>query len=88
MAVTVGYIADELIAKLILRVKDIAIDHGLNEDADMGPWVTSQHYDKVKDYVDLGVAEGAKLVIDGCYDHASSTSLLHDSTNAYDKGYF
>jgi malonate-semialdehyde dehydrogenase (acetylating)/methylmalonate-semialdehyde dehydrogenase len=31
----------------------------------MGPLVTAEHRDKVKGYVDLGVAEGAKLVVDG-----------------------
>ena len=31
----------------------------------MGPLVTKQHLDKVRGYVDLGVEEGAKLVVDG-----------------------
>jgi malonate-semialdehyde dehydrogenase (acetylating)/methylmalonate-semialdehyde dehydrogenase len=31
----------------------------------MGPLVTKQHLDKVKGYVDQGVKEGAKLVVDG-----------------------
>jgi malonate-semialdehyde dehydrogenase (acetylating)/methylmalonate-semialdehyde dehydrogenase len=31
----------------------------------MGPMVTRAHLNKVKDYVDLGVKEGAKLVVDG-----------------------
>ena len=71
VAVTVGDIADKLIAKLAEKVKEITIDHGLNEKADMGPLVTPQHYAKVKEYVDLGVTEGAKLVIDGRgYHHA------------------
>ena len=71
VAVTVGDIADKLIAKLTEKVKDITIDQGLNEKADMGPLVTPQHYAKVKEYVNLGVLEGAKLVIDGrSYSHA------------------
>ncbi len=65
VAVTVGDIADKLIAKLTEKVKDITIDQGLNEKADMGPLVTPQHFEKVKGYVNLGVSEGAKLVIDG-----------------------
>ena len=71
VAVTVGDIADKLIAKLTEKVKGITIDQGLNEKADMGPLVTPQHYAKVKEYIDLGVTEGAKLVIDGRgYRHA------------------
>ena len=31
----------------------------------MGPLVTKEHLEKVKSYVDLGVEEGAKLVVDG-----------------------
>jgi len=71
VAVTVGNVADALINKLTEKVKGITIDQGLNEKADMGPLVTPQHYAKVKEYVDLGVAEGAKLSIDGrAYKHA------------------
>ena len=71
VAVTVGDIADKLVAKLQEKVKAIVIDQGLNEKADMGPLVTPQHFEKVKNYVDLGVTEGAKLVIDGRgYSHA------------------
>jgi malonate-semialdehyde dehydrogenase (acetylating) / methylmalonate-semialdehyde dehydrogenase len=33
--------------------------------ADMGPLVTKQHFDKVTAYVAQGVAEGAKLLVDG-----------------------
>jgi malonate-semialdehyde dehydrogenase (acetylating)/methylmalonate-semialdehyde dehydrogenase len=65
VAVTVGNIGDALVAKLQEKVKTITIDQGLNEQADMGPLVTPQHFAKVKEYVDLGVNEGAKLVIDG-----------------------
>jgi malonate-semialdehyde dehydrogenase (acetylating) / methylmalonate-semialdehyde dehydrogenase len=65
VAVTVGDIADKLAEKLKEKVKTITIDQGLNEKADMGPLVTPQHFEKVKSYVDLGVTEGATLVIDG-----------------------
>jgi malonate-semialdehyde dehydrogenase (acetylating)/methylmalonate-semialdehyde dehydrogenase len=65
VAVTVGDVADKLVEKLKEKVKTIVIDQGLNEKADMGPLVTPQHFAKVKSYVDLGVMEGAKLVIDG-----------------------
>jgi malonate-semialdehyde dehydrogenase (acetylating)/methylmalonate-semialdehyde dehydrogenase len=65
VAVTVGDIADKLIEKLKEKVKTIIIDQGLNENADMGPLVTPQHYAKVKEYVDLGLKEGATLSIDG-----------------------
>ena len=31
----------------------------------MGPLVAKDHHDKVRGYVDLGVEEGAELVVDG-----------------------
>ena len=78
VAVTVGNVADALITKLTEKVKGITIDQGLNEKADMGPLVTPEHYAKVKGYVDLGVTEGATLVIDGRpYQHT-----------VYEQGFF
>jgi malonate-semialdehyde dehydrogenase (acetylating)/methylmalonate-semialdehyde dehydrogenase len=65
VAVAVGNIADVLVEKLKEKVSTITIDQGLNEKADMGPLVTPQHFAKVKEYVDLGVTEGAQLVVDG-----------------------
>src|SRR5262249_40906874 len=38
---------------------------GLEPASEMGPLVTKAHLDKVRGYVDKGVAEGAALVADG-----------------------
>jgi malonate-semialdehyde dehydrogenase (acetylating)/methylmalonate-semialdehyde dehydrogenase len=65
VAVAVGNVADKLVEKLAERAKTLKIDTGTSETAEMGPLVTKQHLDKVKGYVDLGVKEGAKLVVDG-----------------------
>ena len=37
----------------------------MDKSSEMGPLVTKEHLEKVKSYVDLGVEEGAKLVVDG-----------------------
>lgn len=65
VAVAVGGVGDALVNKLAEKTRTIRINQGLDEQADMGPLVTRQHYDKVKAYVDHGVKEGAKLVVDG-----------------------
>ena len=66
VAVCVGdATADALIAKLKPMVQDLRIGPGHHGDPDMGPLVTCQHRDKVQGYVDLGVVEGATLVVDG-----------------------
>ena len=65
VAVAVGGVGDALVAKLAEKSRAVRINQGLDEEADMGPLVTRQHYEKVRAYVDHGVQEGAKLVVDG-----------------------
>ncbi|MCC7384827.1 MAG: CoA-acylating methylmalonate-semialdehyde dehydrogenase [Deltaproteobacteria bacterium] len=64
VAVAVGTIGDALVERLAARVRALRIGPG-TEDVDMGPLVTGEHLARVKGYVDLGVNEGARLVVDG-----------------------
>ena len=57
--------ADALMAKLEPKVRALKIGPGTDPEAEMGPLVTKQHFDKVRGYIDTGVNEGAKLVVDG-----------------------
>ena len=66
VAVCVGdATADALVAKLKPMVEALRVGPGCQGDPDMGPLVTGVHRDKVRGYVDTGVAEGAQLVVDG-----------------------
>jgi len=65
VAVAVGDIGDSLVGKLTKKVEALKIGPGMDKTSEMGPLVTKEHLDKVKGYVDLGVKEGAKLVVDG-----------------------
>jgi malonate-semialdehyde dehydrogenase (acetylating)/methylmalonate-semialdehyde dehydrogenase len=65
VAVAVGDIADKLIDKLVPRIKALKIGSGLDTSVEMGPLVTATHRDKVVGYINTGVAEGAKLLVDG-----------------------
>jgi malonate-semialdehyde dehydrogenase (acetylating) / methylmalonate-semialdehyde dehydrogenase len=66
VAVPVGAkTADRLMEKLVPRVESLKIGPSTDPQADYGPMVTRAHLDKVRGYVDLGVKEGAKLVVDG-----------------------
>jgi malonate-semialdehyde dehydrogenase (acetylating) / methylmalonate-semialdehyde dehydrogenase len=66
VAVPVGQkTADALMDKLIPRVEGLKIGPSTSMDADFGPVVTAAHLQKVKDYVDIGIKEGAKLRVDG-----------------------
>ena len=66
VAVPVGESAAEaLIKKLIPRVESLKIGPSTDPSVDYGPMVTKEHLDKVKNYVEIGVNEGAKLLVDG-----------------------
>ena len=66
VAVPVGdKTADRLLEKLIPRVESLKIGPSTDSGADFGPLVTAQHVQKVKDYVALGIEEGADLRVDG-----------------------
>lgn len=66
VAVPVGKAtADALMDRLIPRVESLKVGPSTDPSADFGPMVTKAHLDKVRSYVDLGVKEGAKLVVDG-----------------------
>jgi malonate-semialdehyde dehydrogenase (acetylating)/methylmalonate-semialdehyde dehydrogenase len=57
--------ADTLLDKLIPRVESLKIGPSTASDVDFGPLITQQHLDKVKNYIDVGIKEGAKLRVDG-----------------------
>src|SRR5262249_49487610 len=65
VAVAVGKAGDELIRRLKPRVESLKVGASADPAAEMGPLVTAEHLQKVKGYVDLGIKEGAELVVDG-----------------------
>jgi len=65
VAVAVGKVGNQLVSRLAKKVESLKVGPGLDKNSDMGPLVTEEHLKKVKGYVDLGVKEGAKLIVDG-----------------------
>ncbi len=79
VAVPVGKkTADTLIKMLEPKIRALKVAPGTDKEAEMGPLVTKQHFDKVTGYIDAGVAEGATLKVDG-----RGLKL-----QGYEKGYF
>jgi malonate-semialdehyde dehydrogenase (acetylating)/methylmalonate-semialdehyde dehydrogenase len=79
VAVAVGAdTGDRLVEALAARVRNLRLDHSQNGDADMGPLITAAHRERVCGYIDAGVAEGARLVVDG----------RGRSVPGYEKGFF
>ncbi|CAL9668048.1 Putative 3-oxopropanoate dehydrogenase [Actinosynnema sp. ALI-1.44] len=65
VVVAVGDVGDALVEKIAARTRELVTLPGTDPRAQMGPLVTGAHRDRVKSYVDAGVAEGAALVVDG-----------------------
>jgi len=65
VAVAVGDIGDRLVDKLSKKVEVLKVGPGMDKNSEMGPLITKEHLEKVRGYVDIGVKEGAKLVVDG-----------------------
>ncbi len=65
VAVAVGNIGDELVSRLSKKVETLKVGPGMDKNSEMGPLITKEHLEKVSGYVDLGVKEGAKLLVDG-----------------------
>jgi malonate-semialdehyde dehydrogenase (acetylating)/methylmalonate-semialdehyde dehydrogenase len=58
-------LADALVSRLRPRVESLKVGLPTDPDADYGPMVTAEHRKKVLSYIDMGVKEGAELVVDG-----------------------
>jgi malonate-semialdehyde dehydrogenase (acetylating)/methylmalonate-semialdehyde dehydrogenase len=51
--------------RLAERAKALKVKNGMELDAEMGPIVTQQARERIEGYIDIGVKEGAKLIVDG-----------------------
>jgi malonate-semialdehyde dehydrogenase (acetylating) / methylmalonate-semialdehyde dehydrogenase len=65
IAVVGGDVGDRLIEKLLPRIDQLKVGNGMQKDSEMGPLVTAEHKAKVEGFIDQGVAQGAKLIVDG-----------------------
>ena len=65
VAVLVGDVADKIMPKLAARAKTLKIKNGTELDAEMGPIVTRAAFERITGYIEVGVAQGADLLVDG-----------------------
>jgi len=64
VVVAVEPVADDLIAKIESRMSGLKVGDG-TRGCDMGPLITREHRDKVASYIDVAIADGASVVVDG-----------------------
>ena len=65
VAVLVGNVAERVIPLLADRTRALKVRDGTDPDAEMGPIVTRQALERIEGYIEAGVRDGAKLVVDG-----------------------
>jgi malonate-semialdehyde dehydrogenase (acetylating)/methylmalonate-semialdehyde dehydrogenase len=73
VAVMVGDVGQKIMPKLVERTKALKVLDGMNLAAEMGPIVTQAAHDRITGYIQAGVAEGAKLLVDGRQFDAKQT---------------
>lgn len=66
VAVCVGKeTADQMVARLENRVRELKIGPGTDNNNDMGPLISADSLNRVNNYIDQGLNQGADLVVDG-----------------------
>jgi malonate-semialdehyde dehydrogenase (acetylating)/methylmalonate-semialdehyde dehydrogenase len=65
VAVLVGGVGQKIMPMLEERARNLKIKDGMNLDAEMGPVVTQQAKQRIENYIEIGVKEGATLRVDG-----------------------
>jgi malonate-semialdehyde dehydrogenase (acetylating) / methylmalonate-semialdehyde dehydrogenase len=63
--VAVGAAGDPLVAALAERARALPVGPGSRPGVEMGPVISAAHRDRILGFIDAGVAEGARLVLDG-----------------------
>jgi len=65
MMVAVGDTGERLRPKILDRIAKLKIGNGMEPGTDMGPIYTDEHRQSVINWIGIGEAEGAELVVDG-----------------------
>jgi malonate-semialdehyde dehydrogenase (acetylating) / methylmalonate-semialdehyde dehydrogenase len=65
VVVTVGEAHDRLLGPLCEATEALRVGDGIDESTDVGPLVSCAARDRIREWIDRGVAAGAKLAVDG-----------------------
>lgn len=63
--VAVGEASEPLLQLLVERTQAMKVGDGSHEATEMGPLITKEHAEKVKNYIHRGISQGAIAVVDG-----------------------
>jgi malonate-semialdehyde dehydrogenase (acetylating) / methylmalonate-semialdehyde dehydrogenase len=65
VAVLVGDTAERMLPQLAERARGLRTGNGMQAENEMGPVITRQALERIRGYIEDGVASGAKLLVDG-----------------------
>jgi malonate-semialdehyde dehydrogenase (acetylating)/methylmalonate-semialdehyde dehydrogenase len=74
VVVAVGNIADSLTDRLVSAAKKLKIGNGMDESVFLGPVIRQSHKERTLNYIQKGLEQGAKLILDGRNAEAVSGS--------------
>lgn len=63
--VAVGNIYDDLLREVLKEVAKIEVGYGLEPQTTMGPVISQRAKERIEKYIQTGIEEGARLLIDG-----------------------
>ena len=63
--VPVGEVAEPLLKLLVEKTKAMKVGDGSEDGTDMGPVITKEHAERIKNYIHRGVSQGAVALVDG-----------------------
>jgi malonate-semialdehyde dehydrogenase (acetylating) / methylmalonate-semialdehyde dehydrogenase len=65
VVVTVGDAHEQLMGPLVTATEQLRVGDGLDDSSDVGPVISCAARDRIREWIDRGVAAGAKLAVDG-----------------------
>jgi malonate-semialdehyde dehydrogenase (acetylating)/methylmalonate-semialdehyde dehydrogenase len=65
VVVTVGDAHQQLMGPLVEATRGLRVGDGIDEQSDVGPVISCAARDRIAGWIERGVADGAKLVVDG-----------------------
>lgn len=77
IVIGVGDAYDKVRDALLAAAKAIVVGNGVKSEVTMGPVISAKHKDKVLSYIQAGVDEGAKLLLDGRQHPAAADKNGH-----------
>jgi len=75
VAVLVGDTADRILPRLAERARRLRVGNGMQPEAEMGPLISAAARERIRGYIEDGVASGARLLVDGRRQEAGGSEF-------------